>query len=775
MQLILERYPTYRTDIARHVDLGRVDPYRFAVTAALFRQARLPVILMVAHDLGGGVRRHVDSLVTRFHDQARFLLLRATDRGAELSVLSLPHHPVLALPKQRLDDLVLLLQSMHLSRVHIHHLLGMDMDIRALIRRLDVPFDVTVHDYFAICPQINLLPWRHSLYCGEPDIAGCNACIAHRGSHRARDIVTWRAEHAWPFHDAARVYCPSLDVVNRLRRHGLAANAILAPHEPVSPTPWPLRIVPPGDGKLRIAVIGTLVNHKGARSVASVAELADPATTELHLIGHTDGPFSEAAAERMKITGQYEDADLPRLLAAAAPHLVWFPAAWPETFSFTLSAAIDAGLPIAATRIGAHTERLAGRPFTWLADVTTSPMDWLDLFAEIRRTLLDETPIATPPDRAEVEDAYATLYLHPPRVPVHREPRKPRIAIVPERFSIGTPTPCAYIRLLQPLHHPAIAGDFDVRVATAETIWQEDADIIITQRFAIPDIATADRLAAHARRTGARLVYDLDDDLLNIPRTHPDAKVLRPRARTVRRMLEVADTVWVSTHGLAERLAAIRPDTVVLHNGLDERLWIPPAPSMQEHPVRILCMGTATHDDDFALIEPALVRLKTEYDHRVSINILGVTTRNDLPPGLDRIGMSRSATRSYPGFVNWLRGVEPGWHIGLAPLLDTPFNRSKSSIKALDYAALGLAVLASDTPVYRGSIADGPAGRLVANTPEAWYAALTWLVRNRDERHAVASRARDAYLAGNSLASQADIRREALSRLATAGKTHAAA
>jgi glycosyltransferase involved in cell wall biosynthesis len=373
--------------------------------------------------------------------------------------------------------------------------------------------------------------------------------------------------------------------------------------------------------------------------------------------------------------------------------------------------------------------------------------------------------------RVAVEDAYATNYLHPPRAAIHRERPKPRIVIVPERFAIGMPTPCAYIRLLQPLHHPAIASGFDVHVSTAETIYEEAADIIITQRYAIPDIATADRLAAHARSIGARLVYDLDDDLLNIPRTHPDARTLRPRAKTVRRMLEVADAVWVSTTALA----AIRPDAVVMPNGLDERIWIPPAPSMQEHPVRILCMGTATHDDDFALIEPALVRLKTEYDHRVSINILGVTTRYELPSGLDRIGMSRNATRSYPGFVNWLRGMEPGWHIGLAPLLDTPFNQAKSSIKAMDYAALGLAVLASDTPVYRGSLADGPAGRLVPNTKEAWYAALNWLVRNHAERRAVAARARDAFLAGSSLASQADSRRDALLRLATAGKTHAAA
>ena len=149
MQLILERYPDYSRDVARHVSLDAVAPFRFAVTAALFRQANLPVILMISHDLGGGVRRHIDTLVERIGDSAHVLLLEATDRGACLSVPSLPHHPTLTLPAERIDDLVLLLRSMNVSRVHIHHLLGMDMDIRALIHRLGLPFDVTVHDYYA--------------------------------------------------------------------------------------------------------------------------------------------------------------------------------------------------------------------------------------------------------------------------------------------------------------------------------------------------------------------------------------------------------------------------------------------------------------------------------------------------------------------------------------------------------------------------------------------------------------------------------------------------
>src|SRR2546427_7883740 len=39
------------------------------------------------------------------------------------------------------------------------------------------------------------------------------------------------------------------------------------------------------------------------------------------------------------------------------PDLAWFPAQWPETYSYTLSACLAAGLPIVAPEIGAFPER----------------------------------------------------------------------------------------------------------------------------------------------------------------------------------------------------------------------------------------------------------------------------------------------------------------------------------------------------------------------------------------------------------------------------------
>jgi GT2 family glycosyltransferase/glycosyltransferase involved in cell wall biosynthesis len=764
--LLRKRYPHYARLVAQHVKRDAAGPCRFAVTMELFRRANRPTILMVSHDLGGGVRRHILELVERTAGNANCLLLESTARGAALSVPALPGHPELALPADRASDLAMVLKSAGVTRVHIHHLMSVDLDVRALLHRLGVPFDVTVHDYFAICPQVNLLPWLEGAYCGEPDVAACNACIADRSSHGARDIVSWRRGYAWQFVEAERVFCPSEDVRRRLARYGFGRQAIVVPHEPVTTGPWPMS--PPALGKghrLRVALIGVLANHKGAITVMTVASAADPAELSIQLIGYAEQELPEPLAERIAVTGKYEEPELPALLAKVKPHVVWFPAQWPETYSYTLTAAIDAGLPIVATRIGAFPERLAGRPLTWLVDPEAPVEEWLAVFGAVRGELIGRRkfPVAEP--RGPVADYYREQYVRAPAIRATNEPVDLRCAdrisvvVIPERFQSGALTPCSYIRLLQPLDHPEIGGDFDIVLAGAAEALNYRADIIVTQRYAVEDLDAADALVRHCRAHSIPLLYDLDDDLRRIPRDHPDAKLLRPRGRLVSRLLRAADAVWVSTPALAAALADVRDDVLVVENGLDERLWgvAPPAPP-RRGPVRILFMGTATHDADFAIVEGALARLHAAFAERVSIDLIGISSRGDLPSWVNRVGMPVHATTSYPGFVNWI--TQQHWDIGIAPLADTPFNRCKSAIKALDYGALGLPVLASDRAVYRGTLADGPGGWLLPDDEDAWFVSLTRLVRDVGLRLHLSDGARAAFPAGT-LAAQAAGRRAA--------------
>ena len=768
MSRVAERYPLYPRIIDLHVRFGAADPPRFALTAELFRRSRKPTLLMVSHDLGGGIAAHVERLNQRCTAQANLLWLRPDQGGIGLAVPSLPGHPVLQVPNHEIEGLARLLENFQVRRIHVHHLMRFgDFDLRALGIRLNVPIDVTVHDYFAICPQVNLLPWFDAQYCGEPGPATCNACINTRPAHGARDILEWRTRQRWLFETAERVLCPTEDVRARLTRFGLGKNARLAPHEPTPASPWPLRQNPLGR-KLRIALLGVLANQKGLPSVAALAETTDPAEIDFYLIGHPEQPLTPELARRLHVSGEYADADLPKIIARTKPNIIWFPAQWPETWSYTLSAAIASGLPIIASNIGAFPERLEGRPLTWLVAPDASPATWRETFEIARKTLArNKTPPCSRPRRA-VADFYAGAYLAPLVAPalIHRGPhdlRRPgrtSVVLIPELSDNGAPSPCAYIRLCLPLDHPAIGGEIDLHHARPSEALGLRADIIATQRHAIPDTATAQALAAHCRATGARLLYDLDDDLLDIPPEHPEIAALSARVPTVRAMIAAADTVWTSTAALQTRLARHHGAVKLIENGLDERLWGAARPALPHGPLRVLVMGTRTHGSDFRLIEGALARLKTVFEERIVIDVCGMTEQYNLPPGIHRIGPPPGRGETYPAFIAWLASL-PGWHLGLAPLADTPFNEAKSAIKTLDYAALGLATLASDTPAYRTSLANGPGGFLVENTETAWFHAIARLTRDPALRTRLATGAQTAYQENGTLIAQAETRRTA--------------
>ena len=89
-----------------------------------------------------------------------FFLLSASPSGTSLSVPKLVGHPTLELAENQISDLVTWLRAARVSRVHVHHMAGIDMNIRRLVRQLGVPSDFTVHDYFALCT------WEQTLYPG---------------------------------------------------------------------------------------------------------------------------------------------------------------------------------------------------------------------------------------------------------------------------------------------------------------------------------------------------------------------------------------------------------------------------------------------------------------------------------------------------------------------------------------------------------------------------------------------------------------------------------
>ncbi len=150
------------------------------------------------------------------------------------------------------------------------------------------------------------------------------------------------------------------------------------------PAPQP-NIVGHGE-KLRIVVVGALSPIKGADILEEVAYSAfkSDLPLEFHLVGYAYRSLKTLPDCNLTIHGAYAENDLARILNEIQPDVVWFPALWPETYSYTLSACLLHGLPIVAPDIGAFAERLSRRHWTWIQPWNRSTGDWAIFFSTIR-------------------------------------------------------------------------------------------------------------------------------------------------------------------------------------------------------------------------------------------------------------------------------------------------------------------------------------------------------------------------------------------------------
>lgn len=752
MEALLAKHPQYLLKVASHIaqDPGRA--YRAAITCQLWRSSGKPVVLLVTHSLGGGTERHALEIAARYSRESHVLIMRPAGTSAAygVSLQAVNEYDPFNIDVDISAEGAFehLLSALPIARIHIHHVLGYPKAFQQAINACGLPFDFTLHDYYAICPQINLS--RDGVhYCGEPDQSGCNACIRAKPRYGARDIGSWRLDHEWLLKDAGQVFAPSVDAAERIRRYVPDANVVAVYHEDVSKE-WarakPRRVLAEGDA-LRVAVIGMLAPHKGRQLVldAATTAMAQSLPIEFIVIGDALGELPPASVAAIRATGRYREEELAGLLVSEQPDIVLFASQWPETYSYTLTAALDAGLPVIAPNLGAFPERLSRRDWTFSFDWRATGKELAARLVSLRRQYFVS---GSAPARVAFESMPSAVmpsqgYAVPraPRLPSHTIPK---ILVVLE-YEGDVPSPCAHIRLVPFLKEMQSLGLASVRFVRPDEAARHSADLIVTHRVSVRTELAARNLVELARRQNIPLIYDLDDNLFELD---PDAEggKYRPLLGVVRTFVDGADQIWASTETLAAYLNEKAPGNVVVHrNQLDPAVWQPllsRSVGGTSETVRILCMGTRTHAEDFEIVEPALRSLKAKFGAAVQICMVGVRATDDDADGLFHLlPPPPFVGASYPAFVSWLATLPP-FDIGLSPLRANDFNRSKSEIKFLDYVALGAVPVLSDLEPYQDLVQNGVNGFLVEEHANSWFTVMSALVADATYRHGVARSAR---------------------------------
>lgn len=362
-----------------------------------------PAILFFNQADGGGTRRHVGDLCRLVGDECLVLLIKPSLTPGVVELTAPEREPDLIVQFDQVaqfDQLTNLLSELSVERVHVHHVQHNESFARHLIESLNVPFDFTVHDYYVLSPMLHLVD-ENGDFIGEPD----------------QKEADWRARLSWLIEGADRVIAPSLDVKQRLTNFYPLREIIAAYHSGTSEAERPPRVqILREEEFLKILILGELGKHKGAAILESCAVSARRRSLPLsfELLGTSTLALTTSPQTELTVHGPYREEQLQDLISKIAPHLCWFPARCPETYSYTLTAALQADLPVIATEIGAFPERLAGRKWSFIAPWDTDVDEWLDIFVAIRKQYFlngVEPPFCKPEGARAAFDFYESAYL----------------------------------------------------------------------------------------------------------------------------------------------------------------------------------------------------------------------------------------------------------------------------------------------------------------------------------------------------------------------------
>lgn len=401
-------YPGYDRTVAAFIHADPVRRIRRRLDLERLRQGDESYVVFITADLIGGAGRHVNDMVQALTRQGvPVAVLRVTaERQARIEA-GLHAFPNLVYNLDReCDQLCADLRSLRVRHIHYQQMLNVPEKILRLASDLHIPYDCTIHDYACLCPRVSMVD-DSGVYCGEPDVAVCEKCLKLCGAHpmwstfaqQYRTVAALRASSAQLLAGARRVFCPDEDVRERLARYFKPDNLLMRPHPDAVPetAPLPLR---ESRRELRVAVIGAVGPYKGYEVLLACARRAFKMGVPIRfiVIGYTCDDKELAAVGNVSITGKYAEEKIFELLRKEHPDLAFFPSVCPETYSYTLSIALRAGLYPVAFDLGAIGRRIRAVKFGKVLPLTLQPMAILEALDEAAR----EAPGSTPPGREAV-------------------------------------------------------------------------------------------------------------------------------------------------------------------------------------------------------------------------------------------------------------------------------------------------------------------------------------------------------------------------------------
>jgi GT2 family glycosyltransferase/peptidoglycan hydrolase CwlO-like protein len=720
LNIINKRYPNYSQLIHEHLSAGLSMPYKLNLTQSIFEIGNVNSVLILTHNLGGGTEKYIKDFMFK-NQESNYVLVRPD--GVNFKVEYVIQGEVLNFSVSRsCDEFMTRLKKIKFNSVYVNHLIDFEQFELRRFTKLGDYIITLLHDYYMICTNINML--KDGRYCESNVINECLDCFKKLDPKFANGFVRNfnSREILWA---SDQVISPS-NYTKKIISERFDFDGIkVLGHESLGSIEY--KKINNVQSIITVCIIGVLARHKGLDFVREVAKyiIKNKIKIKIKLIGYVEGG---EIIEGLESTGRYDDDDLANLLNDINPTLIWFPAIWPETYSYTLTKAIESGLPIIAPKLGAFDERLKNYQIKKFATYPIDASLVLASFYELLEMTKNNTIEKYNEPESEVSTNYSAVMND-----IKSNSKINKILLIPESDA-NFLSPCAYIRMLLPIICTRRVSNCRYFVGSVDDALTGEYDTIYTHRIAI-DPEKLDLFTKICETKKIDLHYDLDDDLIGIAESdHPERDFYSKLKPGLIKLIEIANEVTVSTLELRTKIQVYKSNATVRPNKLYRDLWLrDPFENNSKSIINIIYMGTLTHVNDVKIVIPALQKIYEKYKYKVKVSTIGVSPNLAQYEFINVIDIPPWAGESYITFVDWIKSLGR-FDIGVAPLVDNDFNRSKSDIKYLDYTAIGAVTIASSVEAYKHSIASMENGILVENKTDDWFVAVEKLIEDESLR-----------------------------------------
>ena len=405
-KLQLKKHPDYHAVLARH-DLETApvwDIIRCAATLGLMLKSEHEPVLILDHDWGGGANSYRQKMVRELLSEGKAVLLAQPEVGCiritayyrdlrysyrvrDFAALRLPCFS--GIRRIVLNELISWQYSFGKREFSIALYRKLVGEILALRENNGAKLEYMFHDFFLICPHLNLVGTNRT-YCNPGHSAdACAGCITVRRHYEKMERYTgtitgelWR--------DIMRPLIRGLDEIRFFSQNSIDVfrqvyeledrQIRLVPHDPIVEFK-PMRF---SSAPVRIGCVGAIGEVKGSGFIVELAKYlkTHAPDAKIVVIGIID---AKDLPDNIIVHGEYALSELPGLIERYRVNIGFISSIWPETFSYVTQELMMLGLPLACFDIGAPRDRIGHWEKGRIIPEITPEAAWATI-AELYRT-----------------------------------------------------------------------------------------------------------------------------------------------------------------------------------------------------------------------------------------------------------------------------------------------------------------------------------------------------------------------------------------------------